>query len=387
MRLPAHIVLAFVLTLATAGPAAAACNTALPGPGTAVALPDKLPEADRLSLSAGVYLALRDRQGAGAWPDPQVDGAAPCPLDSFEADDVVWTISGGVGEAPPRFITAPDREEYYFLAAGPPLGEAQHWTDAGPPPGSAPAQAYYLTAAAGAARYVLRIYDGAPSARQMADDIAALTAGRRDFIAAFDPEGDTVTVFPPTESGRSAQVFEPARIHSGRTATLLGADGRFFEPLDNDVVAMRGSGLLCAERYGTLVRDRLTVLDARDDSLDLACRLEGGDSWVSVFSTRHPNRRDDKAWFAASLKDAKKEGVAGRLDGDRTAEIRDLHAGEAWRDKAGKSQGLWFVRRGDYLIEVRASFEPEATGEVFDALRAFVGNKLPEVRVRDDSAD
>ena len=151
---------------------------------------------------------------------------------------------------------------------------------------------------------------------------------------------------------------------------------------------MRGSGLLCAARYGSLVRERLTVLDARDDSLDLACRLEGADSWVSVFSTRHPDRTGDKAWFAASLKDAKKGGgVAGRLEGDRTAEIRDLHAGEAWRDKAGKSQGLWFVRRGDFLIEVRATFEPEAAAEVFDALRAFVGNTLPEAKIRDGAAD
>jgi hypothetical protein len=380
--------LSLVAALAAAAPAAGApaCDAPLGAPGTGIVLPAVLGEGDRLGLSAGVYLALRDRSGAGAWPDPQVDGARPCPLGSFEADEAVWTISGGAGDTPPRFVTAPDHEEYYFLAAGPNLAAARAWATGSraEPTGD---RAYYLAAASGAARYVLRIYDGAPSSRQLSDDIVAAMSGRLPFIAAFDPEGDTVTVLAETESGRPGQVFEPARIHSGRTATLLGADGRFFEAVEPGAVAMRGSGLLCAARYGSLVRERLTVLDARDDSLDLACRLEGADSWVSVFSTRHPDPKGDKAWFKASLKDAKKDGVAGRVAGDRTGEIRDLRAGEAWRDKAGKSQGLWFIRRGDFLIEVRATFEPEATGEVFDALRAFAGNTLPEAKIRDGAAD
>lgn len=368
------------LALALGGSAGAAevCHAPLPGPGVAYRAPATLQDSDVTALATGAYLALRDVSGAGTWPDEQVEAMPPCPLFAFEAGGARWTISGAVGSTPPRVVTAPDREDYFFLAAGPPPSTAEGWPAAPPPAGRPASPAFYLVSADGSARYLLRIYDGAPSDRQLADDLSSLLNTGGDTLAAFDPVGEAVTVTRPTHSGRGARLFDTGRLHSGRQATVLAADGFFFEPAGLQDVTMRGSQQLCAARYGAFLREQLAILDAREAHLDVGCRLQSPQSWISVFSTRRADRRDDRQLVRASLAEARKDGGARTLPGDRTGALGELLGGAAWRDDAGMGQGLWFRRRGDYVIEIRATFETPFADEMFAAVRLLLANEPPD---------
>jgi hypothetical protein len=56
-----------------------------------------------------------------------------------------------------------------------------------------------------------------------------------------------------------------------------------------------------------------------------------------------------------------------------------IRGGKAWIDREGVGQGLWFMRRGEYVIEVRATFETTLGDEVFDFV-ATVAEGLPAAR-------
>lgn len=341
-----------------------------------------LPEARRSGLSAGVYLALRDATGARTWPEPQIEAAPPCPIARFDADGQTWTISAGSGAAPARWIRANGREDYFFLARGPSPDEAADWAgdrSAGFVAKQTPA--YYLAAVGMGLRFVFRIYDGPPDNRRLADDLAEIIPGRSAPLAVYDPGGEAVTVLRPTASGRTAELFQPGLVHGLRTATLYGADGRFFASDAGEAVVMRGSNLPCAPSYGVFTRDRLFVLDAREESLDLACRLAAGDSWITVFSTRVPDPKADRQIILERMTEAQSSGVARRLKAPRTGPRQALQAGGLWVDREGAGQAIWFMRRGEYLIELRATFALDLQQSVLDVLGPISQGRLPAVRV------
>jgi hypothetical protein len=338
-------------------PIARDCGARLDGAGKAIEHPadEPLSEARRRALSAGIFGALRDPTGARSWPGPQIAAAPACPIARFDAGELTWTISAGAGDAPPRWVRANGQEDVFFLAPG-------------PSPTGAAGQAYYLVGTDGDLRLILKVYDGPPDTRTIADDLAQAITGRAVPIGAYDAEGQAVTLFLPTASGHTAEVFEPEALRGWRSATIFGTDGRFFTRDEADAILFSGSGLACAPAYGPFVRDRLMVLDARDGALDLACRLSTEESWITVFASRSPDPSRDRAVFAAGLRDAESEGVSRRLRDPPVGRDRTIQAGRRWVDRDGAGQGLWYLRRGEYIIELRATFALDDAQAVLDVL-------------------
>ncbi|PZQ59788.1 MAG: hypothetical protein DI570_15410 [Phenylobacterium zucineum] len=339
-----------------------------------------LTPADRQALSAGVFLSLSDDAGRTDWPWREMEAAPPCPVSSFRVDGVAWEISGGEGAAPLRWARAQGSDVYYFLAQGPNLAEARAWAATRRNGAAAGRSATYLVGTDGGLQFVMKIYDGAPDARRLADDLAAAITGKLDPIAAFDPTGDAVTVGPETEDGLTAELFRPALVGAQRHATLLGPDGRFFAPVDGGVT-LRGSELICGDAYGPFIQSRLTVLRTDDEALDLGCSFYSEESWISVFSTHKPDASSDKQTFRDDIRSTQSDtGMKGKAVATRTSAGDALRAGSVWVDKNQMGQGLWFIRRGEYVVEIRATFRVDETDAVYDLVASMLKNAPPTPR-------
>lgn len=348
------------------------CGKKLDGAGRALVFKPPLSEDDRTALAAGIYLAMRDESDRGTWPVSEIDIALPCPLAQFEADGATWTIHGGEGLAPPRWIQAGDRKEVLFLAAGPGLAAARAWNIArDTAPKADDPKAYYLAVAARGEIYVFRVYDDAPSPKQLADDAFEALTGKLPPLAVLDSQAHVVSLYLPTASRRTSMLFKPELLDGGRDATLYGPDGRYFAPIAGEAVLLRGSDLACEHQYGDFALALLGVTDARDESLDLACGYQYGDSELTLFATRRPDLNGDRRAFDAYVREEQQiSGVSARRPGLRTGPKEAIAAGKAWIDKAGGGQGLWLTRRGDYVIEIRAAFLPEDEARLIQAVEA-----------------
>lgn len=352
MRL-APALLASVISFAVAVPALALPEPTCRYEGKTLGRPlpfgdGPIDEPSRLGLSAAVLLALSGDQPD--WPDAEVENAAPCPFTEFRAGDAGWTVSGGAGRAPARFIHSPTREDYLFLALGPTLAEAHSWFLSGATgPLTPKAPVYYLVRATAGPRLVYRAYDGIPPADDLANDATAVIEGRLEPIAALDPQGQAVTVLVPTGSGVRAQLFGP----EDHPASLYGPDGKYFQEVADGVAQMRGSGFRCPPTLGSLALARTSVLNRSEAGLDLSCSFQGEETWITLFVTRVHEPLDAK--FDVTLEDARSEGVRSTVD----VRVPGMVRGAAWLDRKSAGQGLWMTRRGPYLVEVRATFAPQ----------------------------
>ncbi len=375
----------FAAILCVAAPVQAGCGDPLPGPGSPVVVRDRITEGERQSLSAAVFLALSDLDARTDWPWREIEAAAPCVVSTFEVDGVEWRVSGGDGSAPLRWARATGVDEYYFLVAGPSPAEAADWARTRRL-GAAPAgrSATYLVGFTEALMFVLNIYDGAPDARRLATDLTDAIKGKTLPIAMFDAGGQAVTVIRDLDSGRTGELFRPGLINGERYATLLGPDGTFFTPVGGGV-RLRGSELLCGDVYGPFSRGHLMVISTRDETLDLGCSIHADGSWMTVFTTRIPDARGDAAEFRSKLRATQAElGVSGKAVRSRPDRNGLLRAGAAWVDRQGRGQGVWFMRRGEYVVEVRATFHPDDTDAVYAVLAALLRNEIPPPPARDD---
>ncbi|WP_337185394.1 hypothetical protein [Phenylobacterium sp.] len=360
-------------TSLTPGAAPSPCVGAWSGEGRPLRFRDGMAEAERRALSAAVFLALDDPAGAADWPAGAIEDAPPCELARFQADGVTWTISGGVAPAPPRVIRGPGTSDYFFVAEAPALDDAGRWAAAMTPlvPRTKP-PVYLLVGATGERRFVFAAYDSAPGTKQLADDVVNVVEGDAAPIALFDRPGAAVTVAATSRSGVQADLYRPALLDRRRTATLYGPDGRYFVPMAGDAIRLHGSGLECPARHGAFERARLIVMDTRPDHLDLACVFEAGESYITVFSQRLADPRTDRAYIAEQIAGSKAStGVSGRRT--TTERLRSADAGHRWEDSSGQQQALWFHRRGDDLIEARATFTPEAEADVVSLVESLFG--------------
>lgn len=331
-------------------------------------------------MSAAVFLALSDDAGGDDWIWREIAAAPPCPVSSFKVDGVTWHVSGGKGAAPLRWARADGVETYYALVRGPSPTEARAWAATRRNGAATGASATYLVASEGDMQFVLRIYDGAPDARRLADDLADVIAGRLTPIAGFDPTGSAVTLDLGTPDGISAELFRPALIGPERHATLLGPDGHFFAPTETGV-RLRGSDLLCGDAYGAFERTRLMVLKTDDPHLDLSCSFHSEDSWISVFATRQPDVEFDKERFRADIRATQADtGLKGRPVSSKASRTDAIRASAVWIDKTQTGQGLWFIRRGEYVVEIRATFRLDETDAVYDLVAAMLKNAAPATR-------
>lgn len=349
----------------------AACAAALAETGRPLKISEPLDETARGGLLAGTYLALYE-PGVGGALAKSVEAATPCPIARFAADDVVWTISAGGADAPLRWVKAPGRNEVFALVKGVGLADAAAWNRGrvGLPGASGPA-AYYLVGLVNGQNYVVQIYDAPPSAKVLADDIAPLVEGESAPLTVHDPTGDAVTLFRDTASGSQADLFRPDELGPGRAATFFLPDGRLFT-LKGDDYVMRGSGFACRPAYGAFKRDRLAVQDVSDANLDLACQLLTDNSVTTVWVTHLPDASDDKARFERQIRAAEAEtGVAKKLANPPTGRNATFAAGRNWLDKDGAVQVDFFIRRGEYVYEIRQSHTREELDAASDALIAL----------------
>ncbi len=357
-----------------------ACGAKLEGAGTPLKFASPLPEEDRIGLMASVHLALNDSTGRGAWPISEIDIALPCEIASFPVGDDTWVISAGEGYAPPRWARAKGRDDTYYLAAGPSVADARAWsTTPGAPTTGLARPLYYLVGATDGLHFVFKVYHGAPGGKQLADDLVEAITGKTAPVAVYDSRGNAASLFLLTQSRRTSWIYQPERLAGDRLAILYGPDGVFFFPAPGESTILRGSDLQCDPRYGAYELFRLGVLNPEDNALDLACFYSNDENSLSIFSSYLPDASDDRRFFASLLKQSQDEdGVTARLPGFPTGPREILQAGRAWVDKSRLGQGIWLMRRGDYIYEIRITFEVAGTTEALDAVRAFALSTEPE---------
>lgn len=360
--------------------AAPACGAKLEGAGTPLEFASPLPEDDRIGLLASVHLALNDSTGRGAWPISEIDIAPPCEIASFPVGDDTWVISAGEGYAPPRWARAKGRDETYYLTTGPSVADARAWsTTPGAPATGLARPLYYLVGAADGLHFVFKVYRGAPGGKQLADDLVEAITEKTAPVAVYDSRGNAASLFLLTRSRRTSWIYQSERLTGDRSAVLYGPDGVFFFPAPGEATILRGSDLQCDARYGKFELFRLGLLNPDDRELDLACFYYHGDNNLSIFSSRLPDASDDRRVFASLIKSTQDEdGVSARLPGFETGAREILQAGRAWVDKSGMGQGIWLMRRGEYVYEIRITFEVSATKAALDAVEAFALSTEPE---------
>lgn len=360
------------------------CGEKLEGIGVPLKFASPLLEPDRIGLLASIYLAMNDASGRGTWPISEIDIALPCEIASFTEGDDTWIISAGGGYAPLRWARAKGRDEIFFLTNGPSLNDAWLWRqDRAEEIKGFNKPLHYLVGIADEKYFIFNVYEGAPSGKMLADDIHNVLSRKLPVIAIYDPKGSAASLFLTTQSRRTSKVFRPERLIGGRAATLYGPDGFFFTPTPGDAALLRGSDLTCHLRYGSFERVRLGVIEPEDSNLDLSCHYESGESFITIFSTYLPDAGEDRKTFERMIKEIQDEdGVIARLPGPVTGPRQILQGGRSWIDKARLGQGLWYVRRGDFVYEIRATFPEEDSKALFRAVETFALSTQPDANAR-----
>lgn len=368
-RAAAIAVGALLLSIASYASAAAQapppCAAPLSGTGKVVALPQILTEVERITLSNAIFQALKAPTEAKTWPEAAIDAAPACVRGAFVAGADTYVLSGGVGALPPRWAKAPTSNMLFFLAEG--RTEASGLESAG----ALTRRPYFLVAVGDRERLVLYAYDAAPSDAKLQADIAASLEDNFTPIAAYDPDGDAVSLFKVSEKGLTAQLFGPPPT-SDRSATIHGPDGRYFVPDDAVDARMRGSGMPCPDSVSSISQESMIVIGGSDAALDLACRYESDDVVITLFATKDPGG-SLRHRFKAYAKDARKDIPGVRTTPDLVAAggEKQFEFGESWLGDKEQLGGLWMGRRNGHIIELRADWTVDGYRTARDAIKAL----------------
>jgi hypothetical protein len=352
---------------------AQACGTPLAAGGAPIRTTEPLDEPTRAGVLAGVFLSRHDPTGGG-WSEADLKSAQACPVARFASKERVWTIHSGAGTAPVRLILATGAPTSYALVRGPSLSDAAAWhaNRAGLPRASA-SPAYYLFALSDEIDVVAQIYDGPPAMERLAGDIVRFEdSDEMTPLAGYSEAGGAVSLFRRAAAGPQAEIFRPADLNGERAVTLYLPDGRLLTQADDGGFVFRGSGFTCAPEYGAFTRTSVSVLNGRDEALDLACHLASDTGGLTVFVTRAPDASGDKRYWNDQIAQAEKDlGVGRKLPLPPMGPNRAVQAGRNWVDKDGMVQLLLFLRRGEYLYEVRQSHPPADVDAASQALAAL----------------
>ncbi|MGA0607101.1 hypothetical protein ACO2Q0_14000 [Phenylobacterium sp. VNQ135] len=336
---------------------------------------------------SAIFLTLHNPAGADLWPEEEVGKAPPCPVARFTADDRVWTISGGSGNLPVRWIRAPDRPDIFFLMTGPALADAEAWDKAGRRglPSASAKPGYYLVSRRQGMNFLIKAYDGPPSARTLADDATALLQRKAPPLAVHDPVGDAISLYMPTEAGDQVEIFRPQDIGAGGYAAIYYPDGHFFTypaAEDDDSYVMRGSGFACTEAMGSFKRRRVGIHSPSDAGLELGCELTSDNGYMDILVTHRPSPAQDKATWEAAIAEFEKEtGVLRRLSAPKMGPRESFQGGRNWLGAEGNVYLIFFMRRGEYVIEIRQMHDRESLEGANQALMALLEQvDLPDAK-------
>ncbi|MCR5880473.1 hypothetical protein [Phenylobacterium sp. J367] len=347
------------------------CGTALQGTGKPAALTAPLNEVQRTGLLGGVFLAM---SGSGAgWTEGDVEAALACPVARFVAGERVWTIHSGAGTAPLRIVTAQGAETSYVFLRGPNLADAATWhASRGASPVTTTGPAYYLAGLSDGVAYIARIYDAPPTMEALADDITDAEIGDAIPLAAYSLAGGVVSLILEADSGPRAEIFRPADLNGEQMATMFLPDGRLVSQGDEGDFVFKGSGFRCPPAFGAFERQSLSVLNADEERLNLGCNLATETAGLSVFVMRAPDTSGDKRYWNDEISRSQQAtGVTRKISLPPMGPKRAIQAGSNWLDKDGRMQVVLFARRGDYVVEVRQTYELADSEPASKALMAL----------------
>lgn len=331
------------------------------GSGKVIEVPEPLSEAERVSLSTAVYEALRSPP-RGHRPESLIDDAPACPLGSFKAGDTTLTLFGGVAPFPTRWAASADGRAVYYLVAGSSGSELRQLGAKGTP--------HLLVAAYDSLRMVLSVFDEAPSDATLKAAIAdSMSDPEFAPLAKFDTVGDAVTLYRETRSGLGAQLFG-APPSGERTAEIDLPDGRYFTPGPSGQTQMHEPDLPCPFELGKLTTRRLLVVDGRDETLDLACQYRSDDAFVSIFVQRLPDatlKREFESRRAGMKEDYKRPKDTAQLVGVKGP--TRFEYGASWLGEDDRAGGIWMARKGDFVIEVDATWNVDSYRDARDAIQ------------------
>lgn len=363
----AALTIAAAADLRGAAAAPPSCATPIDGAGVAASLPRIFSEAQRVAVSTVIYQAMRTPAGAGR-AETGLDSRAACPITTIPAPAGDYTLHGSAEPGLRRWAISDKSAFTFYLVAGEKSPEAAILGFRQRPY----ALAAFVAQNGERMRHVLRLFDGAPSDQMLAELIGeSLTSSDFTPLADYDTEGDAVTLFRGTLDGIGAQLFGPPP-GGGRTAAILFPDGRYFLGLKDGAVSMRDVGVTCPKELVALTERQLIVVESDPAKQDLACQYGSDTVRISIFVEREPGA-DLKRWFEEQQADMKKD--YGKIED--TPQLVGVNGptrfeyGASWLGAGDKAGGIWIGRKGDYVIELDASWTIDSYQEARKAIRAF----------------
>jgi hypothetical protein len=312
-------------------------------------------------LSRAIRDALRDPPGFADWPATQIKTASACKLGGFELEGHAYVLSGGVAPLPARWATSDPGTPLFYLVRGSSGGRRI----------SGAKQLYFLAVAGEGARFVLNAYDEAPSDTKLKADIVELFEGPGPGLAAYDQEGDAVTLL--RASGIQAIILGPTP-NGGHVATIYGADGHYFLPDSRFDLRMRGSGMPCPAELSGLRRGKLFIAVGADEGLDLACQYDADGVRLTLFATKASD-----SGMGAAFREAVDDQLADYKQPVPVKAIRptggtgEFAYGEAWSGSDQRNGGMWMGMRHGYRIEVRIDWRANQAESASNALGLLEG--------------
>jgi len=343
------------------------------GSATASALRVAASPDARESFGDSLELALAD-PASPAQTIGQV--AAACRRGTFKAGADTYTLFGDDGSALPRWARGPDPARIAYLVRIPDPMQALAWRRGRHARNETPSFDKYLYALVvtdAGRRLVYEFRRETPDDYRLALAMRAALEGRWTPVAVVDTRNAHVDVTHLDLAG----TLDAAAIFSAAPGPrpFPAPDGQIFRPQSDGGALHAASGLVCPARVGPYARTDFAVFDATEGGRDVMCRFFTDKSWLSVFETKFPGRSFEEV-FAGYLRDAHNGSpAAGPLapPGDVRSTL-PLKA-EFWRGQEGALQALWLVKKGDWFLEVRATYQPGQEA----AVAAFAQTILDQV--------
>jgi hypothetical protein len=119
-----------------------------------------------------------------------------------------------------------------------------------------------------------------------------------------------------------------------------------------------------------LTSRQLIVVDGSAKGLDLACQYRDDDVFVSIFVERLPDaalEREFEARKAGMMEDYKNPKDTPQLVGVN-GPTRFAH-GASWLGDDEQAGGIWMARKGEFVVEVDATWKLDAYRDARDAIQ------------------
>jgi hypothetical protein len=355
------------------------------GAGKQIELKAPLDEPTRLGLGYAVMIATANDDPN--WPRSRFPADGGCAMGTFKVGDVEWTLKSGGGElAPPRWALPASGDGVAFLAFGPSIRDGYAFSQAAQKPQTMPLTApmYVLAIERDQMRYVTRVYDEAPPTSELIADMAASLRGNLPPIAALDATSGALSFVIATQSDRRAILPGLAPGQGGTAVHLLAPDGDLFVKAPGGAVRMAGSQFVCPASVATFGLKDLWIVNATDDERDLSCRLTGEKGSISVSVARHANHPSAKSVYESDVEaEKRRDDVIGAAPPpSATGAPHQPRFVTAWTDKDGRRQGLWLAEIGPWYVEALATYPPEASGDIGNAVGEIYEHAFREVSGR-----